>query len=231
MTERPILFSDQMVRALLAGTKTQTRRVVKPQPFDDPSGHGVQWDGGKPLLDAGYGATYLHTSRQSIERIVPKFCPYGQSGDRLYVKEKHAFLDVRKSAMSQFPLGPQNGNAVGPDVWNLDVEYSDGTENEFSVEGEKPKQTRERGEYGWRPSIHMPRWASRILLEIVAVRVERLQAISRGDAMEEGCPFPNMASGPDPREWYSGLWNEINGAGSWDANPWVWVVEFRRVPS
>jgi hypothetical protein len=81
----------------------------------------------------------------------------------------------------------------------------------------------------WTPSIHMPRWASRILLEIVSVRVERLQEISRGDAMAEGCPFPNMADGDDPRQWYAGLWEQINGHGSWDANPWVWVVEFKRV--
>lgn len=75
----------------------------------------------------------------------------------------------------------------------------------------------------------MPRWASRILLEVTAVRVERLQDISRGDAMAEGCPFPNMAKGDDPRKWYADLWDQINGAGSWEANPWVWVVEFKRV--
>ena len=81
----------------------------------------------------------------------------------------------------------------------------------------------------WKPAIHMPRAASRITLEVTGVRVERLQAISRGDAMAEGCPFANMAAGPDPRDWYRDLWNEINGPGAWDQSPWVWVVEFRRV--
>jgi hypothetical protein len=80
-----------------------------------------------------------------------------------------------------------------------------------------------------RPSIHMPRIASRITLEITGVRVERLQDISRGDAMAEGCPFPNMAKGDDPRQWYTALWDQINGAGSWKTNPWVWVVEFKKV--
>lgn len=83
----------------------------------------------------------------------------------------------------------------------------------------------------WKPSIFMPRWASRITLEITGVRVERLQDISRGDAMAEGCPFPNMMHGDDPRQWYAGLWEDINGntPAEWKANPWVWVIEFRRV--
>lgn len=73
----------------------------------------------------------------------------------------------------------------------------------------------------------MPRWASRITLEITGVRLERLQDISRGDAMAEGCPHQNMAHGDDPRKWYADLWNDINGPGSWDKNPWVWVIEFK----
>lgn len=89
--------------------------------------------------------------------------------------------------------------------------------------------TEDRGGLRWRPSIHMPRVASRITLEVTEVRVERLQAISRGDAMAEGCPFANMAAGPDPRDWYRDLWNEINGAGAWDLDPFVWVVAFKVV--
>jgi hypothetical protein len=81
----------------------------------------------------------------------------------------------------------------------------------------------------WRPSIHMPRWACRIVLQVTGVRVERLQEISRGDAMAEGCPFPNMAAGDDPRVWFAGLWESTYDPESWAANPWAWVVEFRRV--
>jgi hypothetical protein len=80
----------------------------------------------------------------------------------------------------------------------------------------------------WRPSIHMPRWASRITLRITDIRVERLQEISRGDAMQEGCPFPNMAAGPNPRDWFRDLWNTVHSPVAWDANPWVWVVCFER---
>lgn len=204
MKERPILFSAPMVRAILAGTKTQTRRVCK--------------------LDV------RHSMPEPEFASLLKCCPYGRPGDRLYVKEKHAFLDVRKSALSQFPLA---GGGVGPDVWNLCVEYCDGTENDtFSVEGERPKQTRARGDDGWRPSIHMPRWASRILLEITDVRVERLNAISEEDAMAEGVTLPaNTCTMYDGiwRDEYSLLWDQINGAGSWAANPWVWAISFRRI--
>lgn len=80
----------------------------------------------------------------------------------------------------------------------------------------------------WRPSIFMPRRLSRITLEITGVRVERLQDISRGDAMDEGCPFSNLAGGVNPRDWYAELWESINGPGSWAANPWVWVIEFTK---
>lgn len=206
VAERPILFSDPMVRAILAGTKTQTRRVVKGEALTWLSPH------------VGFTPEFVASKENGL-------CPYGQPGDRLYVKERHAFLDVTKSALSQFPL---EGGGFGPDVWNLCVEYSDGTENDaISVEGAKPKQTRERGETRWRPSIHMPRWASRITLEITGIRVERLWEISLADVQAEGCPFRPKTS--EAEGWYRQLWEQINGPGSWDANPWVWVVEFRRV--
>ena len=100
------------------------------------------------------------------------------------------------------------------------------TANRLWYEADVPHQP-SAGKY--RPPMFMPRWASRINLEITSMRVERLKNISRGDAMAEGCQFPNMAQGPDPRMWYSGLWEYINGKGSWERNPWVWVIEFKRV--
>jgi hypothetical protein len=90
----------------------------------------------------------------------------------------------------------------------------------------------ERGGLPWKPSIFMPRWASRITLEITDVCVERLQDITRGDCMSEGCPFPNLnmaTNKTDPIAWFANLWQSINGAGSWQENPWVWVIEFKRV--
>lgn len=182
--ERPILFSSAMIRALLAGTKTQTRRVAK---IDDVvHGKPVQWVSVAPCTTG----------------IMEVRCPYGEPGDHIYARETWA----APHAYDHLPprLIPQDAR----------IHYA---------------ATEERGGLLWRPSIHMPRAASRITLEITGVLVERLQEISRGDAMAEGCPFPNMAQGDDPRKWYAELWEQINGPGSWDANPWVWVLEFRRL--
>lgn len=212
MTERPILFSAPMVQALLAGTKTQTRRVVKPQPFADPNGHGWQWHGGAALVRAGYGATYVHTDLDSIVGAMPKVCPYGMTGDRLWVRET---------------WGPCDGGAC----------YRASERDCVLPDGGR-----------WHPSIHMPRQASRITLEITDVRVERLQDISEADAIADGVKHSQRAVSPskaDPCWWdylqdepnyrnardsYASLWEKINGAGSWDANPWVWVISFNLLP-
>jgi hypothetical protein len=129
-------------------------------------------------------------------------CPYGKPGDRLWVRETFCW----------------SGYAMDPDelLYRADQEYT----------------LEERGDLSWKPSIFMPRWASRITLEITNVRVERLQDITRGDCMSEGCPFPNLnmaTTKTDPIAWFSNLWCSINGTGSWQANPWVWVIEFKRV--
>jgi hypothetical protein len=201
--ERPILFSAPMVRALLDGTKTQTRRVVKGAPEDwAPVGPEVfsptvvdRRGDEQPGADA-YGAG-------NADGDCWICCPYGQPGARLWVREtwavSHAIDHLKPREVPQ---------GVG-------MVYYPATEN--------------TGGLVKRPSIFMPRWASRITLEITGVRVERLQDISRGDAMAEGCPFPNMAKGDNPRQWYAELWQSINGPGSWDANPWVWVVAFRKL--
>lgn len=181
MKERPILFNAPMVRALLDGTKTQTRRIA-----DDLIGFAGS---GQPLTVRG-GAPCEYV------------CPYGKPGDRLWVREAwkaHSTLDH---------MPPRDIPKTC--VWYpADSGYMPGSRS--------------------RQSIHMPRWASRITLGITSIRVERLHDISRGDAMAEGCPFTNMAEGPNPRQWYADLWGQINGPGSWDLNPWVWVVEFKRV--
>ncbi len=238
MKERPILMSAPMVRAILAGRKTQTRRVVN----GDVNGYEGLVVG---TVAQERGHLGMHCFIRGDESVY-QHCLYGEPGDRLWVRERHCLLEVTKSALSRFPLGPQNGNEVGPDVWNVTVEYSDGTENETSVEGEKPKQTRERGETKWRPGIHMPRWACRLVLEITKVRVERLLDITVEDSFAEGiepmrCPKCHLACyglpgwGHDdvqktPIEAYWHLWDQINEARGYGRakNPWVWVVEFRR---
>lgn len=205
MTERPILFSAPMVRALLAGTKTQTRRALKRQ----PDGHHWQLLPGYQLQISGLAAI---DGRRAVKfyHSIPNnplhedatgwaTCPYGQPSDRLWVRETFS------------------------DDW---CQY--GHPVQYRADGELDSDMFDAG-VKWRPSIHMPRLASRITLEVTGVRVEQLQDISRGEAMAEGCPFPNMSHGDDPRRWYADLWEQINGDGSWEANPWVWVVEFKKI--
>ena len=179
--ERPILFSGPLVRAILAGRKTQTRRIVKTGPgitaVDDLDGE--RWPG------------YMDECREW--KRLP--CPYGVPGDRLWVRET---FDA--------PPGSTNRAEV---VYRADYE-------------------RDEHQHTWWPSIYMPRWASRITLEITGVRVERVQEISEADAFDEGVSL----SAPDEQTYrwqFAVLWNAINGKDSWESNPWVWVIEFRRV--
>ena len=200
MKERPILFNAQMVRAILSGSKTQTRRIVKPQPNAVHDGEPYWYIGGYRVW--GYRPAAAVPLRAGGN---PLPCPYGQVGDRLWVREAWARDDEDGALMYRADLGRD----PCADLWE-----------QGRLEG-VPR-------YRWRPSIHMQRWACRINLQITDVRIERVQDISRGDAMAEGCPFSNMAAGPDPRQWYSDLWKQINGPASWEPNHWVWVVEFRR---
>lgn len=187
MKERPILFNGAMVRALLAGTKTQTRRVVKPQPR--------RVDGGVPFGDA---PAWAHAEPGSAMMR----CPYGKPGDWLWVRESWKHIE-------------------GGNVYDAAGGVMDSFEPETLYRASRPNYPGQ-----WKPSIHMPRWASRITLEITSVRVERLQDISEADAIAEGV-YTDPAS--PAYDAYAQLWDEINGPGSWAANPWVWVLEFRRL--
>ena len=195
MTERPIIFSAPMVRAILAGTKTQTRRVVKLKPW-----HQIE------ERDDGSPWPWMYDDDRTADHWVP--CPYGQPGDRLWVREAWGF----EKRTEDDPL------------LELVATYrADDAEHIFPVNR-------------WRPSIHMPRHLSRITLEVTAVRVERLRDISASDCLAEGIGQPLGRS----EIWtptlkaaavhdYSVLWQSIHGTGSWDDNPWVWVVEFKRL--
>lgn len=201
MKERPILFSGPMIRAILASTKSQTRRIVKPQPDSRP---GMECT--RVLFKNRKGDVVLDEAAEAKEpRLCAILCPYGQPGDRLWVRETH---------MNWWKLDP--ANPEGPRLFSHVAAYAaDGYELE---PGER-----------WIPSIHMLRAASRILLEITAVRVERLQDISEADALAEGVPHSlNLPGGRFARENFEHLWWTINGDGSWESNPWVWVVEFER---
>lgn len=203
MRERPILFAGPMVRAILNGEKAVTRRVMKPQ----PDFLGSMVDPNTPFKTLGAG---LHA------RIT---CPYGEPGDRLWVREAWV-ADAQVDSIAPREL------SQGEPIW-------------YPADGHL-RQTgcsmMSRGKC--RPSIHMPRWASRILLEITAVRVEHLQDISDEHCVAEGIGVTKHAVGVKltsphdesvPRAMFRELWQSINGAESWAANPWVWVVEFRGI--
>lgn len=204
MKERPILMQAEMVRATLRNVdpKTQTRRVVKPQPDRICS--------------------VLHLPRvlaKNKTMFDVQKSPYGQPGDRLWVRENGWERPERTPKMMR----------EGADTWEPYYYDADGL-HYSEVEDFK------RWGFKRRPSIHMPRWASRITLEITAVRVERLQDISEADAIAEGCETAIDVSGGweyhamgTYRDGYRLLWDKINGPGSWDTNPWVWVIEFNRV--
>ena len=206
MTELPILFSAPMVRAILDGSKTQTRRVMTNHPGDDWVHDGFGRITSKHPKRGRFGLFVrrgLGTDFPELD-IVPS--RYGQPGDRLWVREAHS-VRVR-------PEDSPDGLAR---VWYR--ASSPWSEDDRVV---------------WSPSIHMHRWASRITLEITRVRVERLQDISEADCIAEGCAgghgsIPGYAYAATPLEHYNWLWNHINGPGEWEANPWVWVIEFKKV--
>lgn len=261
--ERPVLFSGPMVKALLAGTKTQTRRIVKPQPA-----HSCRWE----INGARSHALHLGTAPDGSMLCVPYKatsadyrlpCPYGAPGDRLWTRETFAFS------------GNEDGhpiNAARELCAERDAEIfyrADTTPAPYGLE----RLPNGRGDYdgNWRPSIFLPRWASRVTLELTEVRVERVQAITEADCVAEGitlyvspcderckhepkagkghallrltgahppieyAPF-NVKGGAKTatvadyyRAEYASLFDQINGKGSWAANPWVWVVSFRKV--
>ncbi len=210
MKERPILFSGPMVRAILDGRKTQTRRAMKPQPrFNPHQGDGC-WYPEKTKRELSY-ANEGHFRRG----VARDFSPYGKPGDRLWVRE------------TWLPHYRHWTTESGDTRENLDIQYdADGTFRNIR-DYEVPTNWSVPDRPGRQPSIFMPRWASRLTLEITGVRVERLQEISGKDCVAEGSPSGQWAP---PIMYFKELWNGINAARGfgWDANPWVWVIEFRR---
>lgn len=258
MKERPILFSSPMVRAILDGRKVQTRRLVKPQPA-----HSCRYE----MNGAGDKALHIADGPRSGAAAVRKTlfvpvkatsadhrlsCPYGAPGDRLWVREAWQKFAYGYDPISADRFGGEFAPFVGvcngtPLRWRAC----------YSADG--PLEHPTDGHARWRPSIHMPRWASRITLEVTGLRVQRLQDISEEDARAEGvqlhegapmCPCHGEEEDPGPhhlptcawrdkdfdptgspyRDEFAILWNTINGKRApWASNPWAWVVEFKRV--
>ncbi len=218
MKERPLLFSAPMVRALIAGTKSQTRRVVKAPGWDPASPEYGGLTGIKQHADERIGLqAYFWHARSALAHGVR--CPYGQPGDRLWVRE--TWREWSDAAWHYAADG-----LVLPKQRDRELAEFLAQRAPFTWES-----------YTWRPSIHMPRAASRITLEVTGVRVERLKDISADDAYDEGAADWAAETQRNGNKWpnivraYQGLWESINGPGSWDANPWVWVLSFRRLPS
>lgn len=262
MKEKPILFSGPMVRAILNGTKSQTRRVIKPQPPNDVAAVFGGFSYGKPLHE--------------------RPCPYGLPGDRLWVRESWrigAWRDIAHKVAVDY-LASRDLTKT-PWIYLDEHDYRQARSRVLRALGQRGILPDQDGEYlwdcgqaplPWRPSIHMPRWASRITLEVVGVHVERLQDISEEDAKAEGVELWNEGIPKDhwgyavhqhntsyrnylwhgdsnasrslveewhyqysnyetARESFSSLWHSLSakrGFG-WDANPWVFVIEFKRV--
>ena len=226
MKERGMIFNAEMVRAILDGRKTQTRRPVKFPVHDKNLGCELAGNELAGELSAG---NYLNSA-------------FGKPGDRIWVRETFQGPLVHEELFEEYSAYPEKFETP---------EYC-----EYAADGGvRPEycDLDDNLRHGWRPSIHMPRWASRILLEITDVRVERLNAISPEDAESEGLERtnftgfgdePGLPSYPEPdvyfdplkKQWkeyppeaFAGLWESIYGEGSWKANPWVWVISFKRV--
>lgn len=214
MKTKPILFTGPMVRAILDGRKTQTRRVVKPQPGDQPNDSGFRSD------------------------ILDDRCPY-EPMDLLWVRETFAYVNWAEDGEPQIKY-----KADGSTRWVDYYEYDDAWGEKLSdihaylSRDENFKIDGVASDRKWRPSIFMPRWASRIDLMVNNARVERVQDISESDAEAEGChgEMNNIGHGCvgeiAPSEQFRDLWNNINGKKpgcSWEDNPWVWVIEFERI--
>ncbi len=188
MNVKPILFSAPMISALLDGRKTQTRRVVKLSNWMIKA--AMTFEGA--WIDSGFGDDNYMKIKGDDDTAHRLFCPYGQKGDLLWVRENFAYL---------------------------------GNEDDIPIEPRKILYTATDDYEGvTKPSIFMPRHASRLTLKINNVRVEHLQSITYIDAKNEGVSY--IKGDEDPRDLYKDLWQSINGEGSWDLNPWVWVIEF-----
>ena len=202
MPEHPILFSASMVRAILAGQKTMTRRVVAWPSWIEDHDAGAYWLNRHPCAA-------LHKDGRAVRRFC---CPYGSPGDLLWVRETHWISNSGERDENGHPLTAYRADSEMPSwMWG----------------GER-----------WRPSIHMPRWASRLTLRVTDVRVERVQDITEDDIRAEGLDGSHqMTDGHgigmgyfDGRAWFRETWDVINAkrGHGWDANPWVWVVSFER---
>ncbi|HEI8759201.1 TPA: hypothetical protein SLG70_000347 [Klebsiella oxytoca] len=254
MKERGMIFNGEMVRAILDGRKTQTRRIMKVQPSEDftPMNMALETDYKARWYTPGVVDKdgYLQPASKEVFGVSNEnegySCPFGAVGDRIWVRETWGVVsheldedgrirpwtpDRPATVIHEMPFG--NGYYSGHAIYAADGDFTWGDDDGY-----------EDGRSCWKPSIHMPKAASRILLEITDVRVERLNAISEEDAEAEGIDMEalydsqdcydciadhNMTGRPTVTGAFKYLWESIYGEESWKANSWVWVIEFKRV--
>ncbi|KAA0845562.1 hypothetical protein [Enterobacter hormaechei] len=219
MKERGMIFNGEMVRAILDGKKTQTRRIIKDCTVGrDPISKFIQ-----------VGKKFIGCYPEDVPELIRECCPYGVPGDRIWVRETFQGPLFDFEQMEAYQEDSSKFKKPEFCVYKADgkpaPEFFDADDNLHC---------------GWRPSIHMPRWASRITLEITGVRVEQLKSISEEEARSEGVArlregfWKHYQPGwtqhqLSARGSFATLWDSIYGFGDWDRNPWVWVVEFKRI--
>ncbi|HFE9007263.1 hypothetical protein WDU18_20250 [Klebsiella pneumoniae] len=244
MKERGMIFNSEMVRAILDGRKTQTRRIMKVQPESNQLGLLLITDSTK---HSDIGKYHWAESNATGNHVRSKLfsSPFGAVGERIWVRETWATLGNEDGCYVDWEDNLCKGDErSAARIYRASCEQRPGDYGLWSIPDDaywKPHTKEHKFEGAWRPSIHMPRWASRILLEITDVRVERLNAISEEDARAEGIidggclncgePEPCGCANPEPdaTDAFAYLWQSIYGQESWNANPWVWVISFERV--
>ncbi|HCE0100538.1 morphogenetic protein [Klebsiella pneumoniae] len=229
MKERGMIFNSEMVRAILSNRKKQTRRIMKVQPESNQLGLLLITDSTR---HSDIGKYHWAESNATGNHVRSKLfsCPFGAVGDQIWVRETFQ--------------GPLFDYELMDEYLEDSSKFEKPEFCQYAADGGHRPEYQDADDnlrHGWRPSIHMPRWASRILLEITDVRVERLNAISEEDARAEGIidggclncgePEPCGCANPEPdaTDAFAYLWQSIYGQDNWNANPWVWVIEFKRV--
>ena len=224
--ERPVIFSGLMVKAVLSGRKTQTRRVVRPQPPERSPNARTPVREVVPSCLINRGDTF--DCRYDGDNPIAIRCPYGAPGDRLWVRETF-ITGYETDDYGDLIMADDDGEELPEKVWYRATEPTG-----FQWRDDDGEMT---DKVPWKPSIHMPRWASRIKLRVEDIRVERVQSISEADAHAEGVEADDISKVGAPafsaRQRFRDLWDSINaGRGfGWEANPWVWCVTFSRVES
>ncbi|HAT1623764.1 TPA: hypothetical protein I8Y35_000503 [Klebsiella oxytoca] len=242
MKERGMIFNAEMVLAILDGRKTQTRRIMKPQP--EPCPRGGHWWPSNVFKTMLHVEEEMQNGKGGWGGLVGDACPFGDVGDRIWVRETWATLGNEDGCYVDWEDNLCKGDErSAAKIYRASCEQRPGDYGLWSIPDDaywKPHTKDHKFEGAWRPSIHMPRWASRILLEITNVRVERLNSIHDVDAMREGIQnlttcshadfgIPGVVNAQHPVRAFQLLWESIYGADNWKANPWVWVIEFKVV--